>query len=148
MPTTPSSVLALDVGDRRVGVAVASLAARLPRPLTTLQRGDGFFKELQRIIQAEEVGQLVVGLPRGLDGQSTSQTAATERFVAQLRDECDLPIHLQDEALTSKQAEHELAARGGPAAKGDIDALAATYILADFLASYNKASATDSAEVS
>lgn len=132
-----SSILALDVGDKRVGVAVASLVARLPRPLTTLQRSDGFFEELRRFIRSEEAGEIVVGLPRGLDGQPTRQTEATERFVAQLKRETGLPVYLQDEALTSKQAETELAGRKQTGAKGDIDALAAVYILEDYLAGYN-----------
>lgn len=137
MPTVPRSILALDVGDRRVGVAVASLAARLPRPLTTVLRGDDCFDELRNIIRSEEAGEIVVGLPRGLDGQSTGQTEATERFISELRHEVDMPVHVQDEALTSKQAEAELNKRGAGHTKGDIDALAATYILEDFLASYN-----------
>jgi putative Holliday junction resolvase len=82
-------------------------------------------------------------LPRGLDGQSTSQTSATEKFVDQLRGQVSLPIHLQDEALTSKQAEAELRSRGAGHAKADIDALAATYILQDFLTSYNKIGSTE-----
>lgn len=134
----PSSIIALDVGEKRVGVAIASTVARLPRPLVTLERGTDFFDELSRIISHEDVSELVVGLPRGMDGQATSQTESTERFVAELKDKIHLPTHLQDEALTSKQAETELQSRGGAYKKGDIDALAATYILEDFLASYNK----------
>lgn len=139
---TPANILALDVGDKRVGVAIASPEARLPRPLTTLQQGDNFFEQLRQLTQAENVGQLVVGLPRGLDGQSTNQTLATRNFVERLRGELDLPIHLQDEALTSKQAEAELNSRGAGHDKADVDALAATYILEDFLSSYNKTNGT------
>lgn len=142
MPITPDAeaVLALDVGDRRIGVAVASLIARLPRPLTTLERSDGFLAELQRIIESEAIGAVVVGLPRGLEGQSTEQTARTETFIAQLKEAIDAPVYTQDEALTSKKAEAELDARGTPYSRGDIDALAATYILEDFLAGYNRES--------
>jgi len=129
-----SSVLGLDVGDRRIGVATASLAAGLPRPLTTLEHDDGFFTALQAIIDSENAGTLVVGLPRGLDGQHTDQTQAVEAFTEELRERCGLPVHLQDEAVTSKQAETELQARGKPYRRGDIDALAATYILEDWLA--------------
>lgn len=136
MPT-PSNILALDVGDKRVGVAIASKEARLPRPLTTLQRGDNFFEELRQLVRTEEAGRIVVGLPRGLDGQTTAQTTTTERFVADLKQEVDLPVSLQDEALTSRQAEAELEGRGAAASKADIDALAATYILEDYLAGYN-----------
>lgn len=138
MPTTHHSILALDVGDKRVGVAVASLMARLPRPLTTIERGDDCLEKLRSLIASEDAGQIVVGLPRGLDGQSTKQTEATEHFIAELRYTIDLPIHTQDEALTSKKAEVELQARGIVHTKGDVDALAATYILEDFLAGYNR----------
>jgi putative Holliday junction resolvase len=117
---------------------VASLAAQLPRPLTAILRDHNCFEELKKIIQSEDAGQIVVGLPRGLEGQSTAQTEATESFVAQLRAEIDIPVHLQDEALTSKQAEEEFKTRGQVPSKGDIDALAAVYILEDFLTSYNR----------
>jgi putative Holliday junction resolvase len=133
MPITRKSVLALDVGQARVGVALASMAARLPGPYVTLQRGDRFFEELRGIIRQEDVGTIVVGLPRGLDGQSTAQTAAIARFVKELKRHFDLPVHLQDEAVTSRQAEAELQSRRKIYAKGDIDALAATYILQDWL---------------
>lgn len=143
--TVPSpgsgSVLALDVGGKRVGVAVASLVARLPRPLTVLERGDTFLDDLRDVANTEEAEALVVGLPRGLDGQNTGQTSETEAFVDSLRQNFDLPIYFQDEALTSKQAEEELQARGKPYARGDIDALAATYILQDWLTSQHEARA-------
>lgn len=138
MPATPRSVLALDVGEQRVGVAVASLAARLPRPLVTLKQGEDFLMKLNDIIKAENVEALVVGLPRGLDGQTTAQTRAVESFTNELREHCQLPVHFQDEAVTSKQAEAELEARRKPYARGDIDALAATYILEDFLAAHRE----------
>ncbi|HVX47863.1 MAG TPA: Holliday junction resolvase RuvX [Candidatus Saccharimonadales bacterium] len=137
MPATHNSILALDVGDKRVGVAVASVVARLPRPLVTVMRGKDCLKELSDIIDKEDAGEIVVGLPRGLDGQPTAQTEATESFVAELKKSIDLPVHLQDEAVTSRQAEAELNARGQSYEKGDIDALAATYILEDFLNGYN-----------
>ena len=137
MPATPSSILALDIGDKRVGVAVASLEARLPRPLTTVLRSQDCFEELRRIVRSEDIGEIVVGLPRGLEGQPTGQTEATESFISELKSEVGLPVHLQDEALTSKRAEAELEKRGKAYSKGDIDALAATYILEDFLGGYN-----------
>lgn len=133
MPTTLNSILALDVGNKRVGLAVASLEARLPRPLTTLNRGIDFFDSLRKIIEEEHIGTIVIGLPRGLDGQSTNQTRATKDFVDQLHQQIDLPTHYQDEALTSKHAATELEARSSQHNRADIDALAAVYILDDFL---------------
>lgn len=128
-----SSILGLDVGSKRIGIAAASLTVRLPRPLTTLEWDDNFYAELQKLIRDEDVGELVIGLPRGLDGQQTSQTDAIEAFVAELKQITSLPIHMQDEALTSKHAEEELKARGKTYKREDIDALAATFILQDYL---------------
>ena len=139
MAITPSSVIALDVGGKRVGVAVASLNARLPRPLVTLERGDDFFQALKDVIKTENPETIVIGLPRGLDGQNTGQTKDIEAFAAEVNRQISLPTEFQDEAVTSRQAEAELEARGKPYKKGDIDALAATYILEDFLANYREA---------
>jgi putative Holliday junction resolvase len=127
------SIVGLDVGNKRIGVALASLSARLPQPLSTLPWDDNFFSKLEGVIEKEAVGALVVGLPRGLQGQHTAQTQAVESFVEELRQRISLPIHMQDEALTSQHAEAELQARGKVYDRAAIDALAATYILGDFL---------------
>ena len=133
MPITPDYALALDVGSKRIGVAIASLSFKLPRPLCTLINDDDFFERLDGLIKTEAIGVLVVGLPRGLDGQETGQTKYVRDFVDQLKTHTDLAVHFQDEALTSTRAEAELKARGKIYQKGDIDALAATYILEDYL---------------
>lgn len=130
----PSTVLALDVGTRRIGVAVADSVARLARPLTTLQTSDQIFREIVQLTAEHGAAAIVVGLPRGLDGQTTRQTELVETFVRQLKHHLDIPVHLQDEALTSVQAEAELSERTNRAhQKADVDALAASYILEDFL---------------
>jgi len=129
----PSVILALDVGDRRIGVARASTMARLPSPLTTLERHTGTPEDITRLIASEGASGLVVGLPRNLSGEHTDQTRAVEHFAAELQNVLTVPLYWQDEALTSRKAEAELDARGKPYQKGDIDALSATYILEDFL---------------
>lgn len=133
-PLTPhSAILALDVGEKRIGIAVASVAARLPRPLTTLTTGPRILEDLHDLATREQAALVVIGLPRSLEGRPTSQTAVVEEFAANLKKIIGLPLHWQDEAVTSRQAEQELQARGKPYVKGDIDALSATYILEDFL---------------
>lgn len=127
------NILALDVGEKRVGLAITNTLARLPRPFRTLVRDDTFWRELENIISSESVDEVVVGLPRSLEGNETAQTAASRAFVEELGSKFDLPVHFQDEALTSAKAEKELNARGKKFTKGDIDALAATYILEDYL---------------
>jgi putative Holliday junction resolvase len=136
MVATNSSVLALDVGSKRIGIAAASLAARLPHPVATLANDGKFFGALKDIITQENAGLLVVGLPRGLQGQETEQTRTVEAFARQLNQQTGLPVHMQDEAVTSQKAEAELRSRGKAYGKGDIDALAATYILDDWLANF------------
>jgi putative Holliday junction resolvase len=89
---------------------------------------------LKALCDDREVTQLVAGLPRGLDGQETAQTQYARMFGDQLAAQLQLPVYYQDEAVTSQQAKAELEARGKPYAKGEIDALAATYILEDYLA--------------
>lgn len=127
------TVVALDVGFRRIGVALATLAAGIPGPLTTIQHDDTIMRTICKLLSEHEAVALVVGLPRGLDGQDTAQTRAVETFVAELKKHTDIPLYRQDEALTSRKAEEELESRGKPYGKGEIDALAATYILEDFL---------------
>ncbi len=128
-----SSVLALDVGEKRIGVAVAQLSSMLPRPLKTVRHTDQILHDLVALVHEQRAVAVVIGLPRGLEGQETPQTKRVEMFGRELEQHLSIPIYWQDEAVTSKQAEAELVARGKPYDKGDIDSLAATYILEDFL---------------
>ena len=125
--------MALDVGGTRIGVATANAAARIPQILTTIYNNDTVLENLEKLIMQHHVAVLVVGLPRGLDGQRTAQTDAVEAFAAVVKKQFDLPLYWQDEALTSRKAKEELEARRKPYRKEDVDALAATYILEDFL---------------
>lgn len=133
MSTTIRNIVALDVGEKRVGVAMTNSLARLPQPFTTLIRDDSFWQNLDKLVAEESISEFVVGLPRNLEGNDTSQTASTRLFVRDLEKRFGIQVQLQDEALTSVKAEKELRARGRAYAKGDIDALAATYILEDYL---------------
>jgi putative Holliday junction resolvase len=127
------TVVAFDVGLRRIGVASASVVAGIASPLTTVHHDDNIVHTLCNLLSEQEAVALVLGLPRGLDGQDTAQTRAVEQFAAELKKHTDIPMYWQDEAVTSRKAEEELEQRGKPYDKGDIDALAATYILEDFL---------------
>jgi len=135
--TLNGSVMALDVGSRRIGVALAHPTARLAQPLLTLDRSDKTLEDIQKLIDEHSVGSIAVGLPRSLDGNITQQTRDTIVFINQLRAFTSVPVFEQDEALTSRQAEAELIDRAKPYTKADVDSLAATYILQDFLGSQN-----------
>lgn len=131
--TANNTIIALDVGDQRIGIARASVRARLPSPLTTLAHDPTIFDTINEVISEEQAVAVVVGLPRGMDGQETDQTKTVRLFSEQLKKHIKIPVYLQDEALTSKKAEQELATRKGQYDKAMIDALAATYILEDYL---------------
>ncbi len=127
------SILALDVGSARIGMALASAVARLASPAGVLPNNDAVIDALRALCQREQVRHIVIGQPRNLSGQDTQQTADTRVFGKKIARELALPISWQDEAVTSVQAEAELRERNQPYTKGDIDALAATYILEDYL---------------
>jgi putative holliday junction resolvase len=132
MPTAVNNILALDVGEKRIGVALMRSEVGFPLPLTTLVNDSDIWLALKRLTEANQVGHLVVGLPRNLDGNHTSQTATIEAFVTELQNQIKLPVSLQDEALTSVEAENILRQSGKPYEKADIDAMAASLILADY----------------
>ena len=132
MPTT-SVYASLDVGEVRIGVATTPKGVHLAQPRGVIDNNKDVLQSIKDLIESEHVTTLVVGLPRGLQGQETDQTIYVRNFVATLQKEISTPIVLQDEALTSHHAEEELESRGKPYAKGDIDALAACYILEDYL---------------
>lgn len=137
MSDSSQSVLALDYGEARIGLALASKIARLPHPLVTLTNDEQFLTKLKDIITAESVDSLVVGYPRGMDGQITDQTKAVDVFIDKLK-VLGLPLFRQDETLTSVKAEAELNTCSNKHSKEAIDALAAAYILEDWLISYKQ----------
>jgi putative Holliday junction resolvase len=132
--TNNGTILALDVGTVRIGVARASQVARLASPYSTILNDTNFPTALLTLIKDEAVGTLVVGLPRNLSGSDTAQTNYVRDFVESLGIPASVAVVYQDEALTSTKAEAELDRRKKPYSKAAVDALAATYILDDYLA--------------
>jgi putative Holliday junction resolvase len=130
------SVIALDVGERRIGVARASLEARLAAPLATLDRQQeaDVYSFILNLCAEQDASVIVVGLPRGLQGQETEQTKSVRIFASKLQKLApQLTIVMQDEAGTSLQAEELLDQRGKHYTKADIDAEAACLILRDYM---------------
>ena len=130
-----TSIIALDVGEKRIGIATAYTEAGFPQPLITLNNDDRFWDNLNAIIDEHNVSEIVVGLPRNLNSDDTTQTLYTRDFIVTLQQKFKLPVKVQDEAGTSRQAVQELLSKKKKYLKADIDALAATYILEDFLLS-------------
>jgi putative Holliday junction resolvase len=136
----PQHILGLDYGDKRVGVAVSHVVARLPRPLTIIANDDNLMSNIQHTVAQEGAGLVVVGLPRGMDGGYTEQTRKAEDFAKALQTIVDVPVELADETLTSVDAEAYLGA--GPHTKDDVDAVAASLILERYLAGHPAPEAT------
>jgi putative Holliday junction resolvase len=131
-------LLALDIGSRRIGVAIADSDTKMAQPLVTLDVTPGIMRGLSKLIAENNTDCLVCGLPRGIEGQDTEQTRYTLDFIDRLKENVKIPVYTQDEAVTSYKAEQELISRGKPYQKSDIDKLAAVYILEDFLQSHKE----------
>lgn len=126
------SFLALDVGEKRIGVAVGDDMVRIAVPLDTLEVDGTELERIARLVIDENVDTVVVGYPRNQSGEPTLQTEYVENFARQLTDIAPKLV-FQDESLTSVLAEQQLKKYGKPYTKGDIDAQAAALILTDFL---------------
>ena len=136
-------IAGLDVGERRIGVAVSDATGTLARPVSVLRTsgldGDALDRAAAEIarLAAEDDGlvALVVGLPRRLDGSANDMTPRIQAFAQTLGRQTSLPIVLQDERLTSLEAESRLAIREKDwrARKRRLDAAAAAIILQDYL---------------
>jgi putative Holliday junction resolvase len=136
-------IVGFDVGDRRIGVAVSDPTGTLARPagvLSVMGLGRAAIRavvqEIERL-SAEDDGlaAIVVGLPRRLDGTPTLLTARVEAFAARLHGRTGLAVILQDERLTSREAESRLALtdKNWRTRKARLDAAAAAVILQDYL---------------
>ena len=130
-------LLALDVGDRRTGVAVGEWIAR---PLTTLKRRSKAedFAAIARLLQEQQAQRLVVGLPINMDGTLGFQAQRVTRYAERL--ECaliemglDVEVVLWDERLTTSEAIEQTAHRRRSARRGHVDAAAAAVILQSYL---------------
>jgi putative Holliday junction resolvase len=133
----------LDIGERRIGIAVSDATGTLARPLGVLRPAglevdalDVVVREIARLADEEDgVGGIVVGLPRRLDGTPTEMTPRIEQFARALGAKTSLPVALQDERLSSREAESRLALhdKDWRSRKAKLDAAAAAIILQDYL---------------
>jgi putative Holliday junction resolvase len=137
-------VLGIDVGRRRIGLAISDRSRTLARPLSTVtcvgERGPEdvgrVAEEIARLALEEDgLDTIVVGLPARLDGSATGETPHVRSFIAALEARTPIPIVAQDERLTSREAEGRLAIneRDWRKRKAKLDAAAAAVILQDYL---------------
>jgi len=129
---TSQSLVCLDVGEKRIGVAVADTAVRIAVAFDTIDVDGDEIKKIAEIVIREGAKTIVVGYPRNQQGETTAQTSYVENFAKQLEGMTD-NIVFQDESLTSVMAENRLIDMKKPYTKGDIDAQAAAIILEDYI---------------
>jgi putative Holliday junction resolvase len=130
--------LALDLGDRRIGVAVSDADERVASPVTVLERTrdrQRLHRQIAELVAEWDVAILVVGLPLSLDGGTGPAAAKVEAEAAELGEVVGVPIELHDERLSTVTAERMLKERDldGRARRKVVDMVAASVILQDWL---------------
>jgi putative Holliday junction resolvase len=127
--------LAIDYGTKRTGLAICDASETITSPLAVINDQKGLLKKIAQIVESQNVDAIVLGLPLNMTGSESSQTRLVLKFAEQLKDHLSIPVHLQDERLSSFGAEEKLApadfTRGK--IKKRIDAVAAAEILEAFL---------------
>lgn len=138
LPTSlPGPVLAIDLGEKRIGLAVSDAGRMIARSYgmfkRTSRRED--FARYRAIIAEQGVTLVVMGLPLRLDGSDSSTTAWVRHYTAELAENIPVPIEFWDESYSSQRAEASLSARGIRAKKQKerVDAVAAAFILQSYL---------------
>ncbi len=148
MSSPEPSILGIDYGRARIGVAIASQSARLAKPLATLERinRNEDMRRLRELAREHGIKQIVVGLPLLLDGTRGEMAEEAERFAQRARKQIGVPVELQDERLTSWEAKRLLEEEFGKKYRDEaekkkhtanetitVDSVAATVILREFL---------------
>ncbi len=125
--TLVGDIIGFDLGTVRTGVARINTIAKIAEPLKSIQMSDDFDSDVKKLIAQYTPSAIVVGMPRGLDAQTTEQTVWAQEIFEKLRHSLAVPLFAIDEAGTTKQA--QLRVKEGQS----IDSVAAGIILEDFI---------------
>ena len=137
MNSAPSCILGIDLGSKRIGLAVSDREARIAFPAGFLERS-GAAKDMARLralVTEREICEIVVGLPIHMSGRKGPEAQAAGEFARKLTEATGLPVALQDERWTSREAERALREMGHrrEPKPGRVDEMAATLILSTYL---------------
>ena len=134
-------LLAIDYGEKRLGLAISDPNQIISKPLKTIILSDSqyIYNELEKIISDYEIQKLIIGLPLGMDGKNTQQTTKVEAFKEDLQNKISIPVILFDERLSSVSAKKSLISQGIKTGhnKSKIDQTAAAIFLQHFLDTLN-----------
>lgn len=124
------SIIGLDIGDVRIGVARAGSIAKIPEPLSAIKNDSSLTKSLNSILKEYDAQLLVVGVPRNMNGQETEQSGKIRTLVEEIKPNLKkVEIVFVDESLSSVRADKYLQKTGG---NFDQDSIAACYILEEY----------------
>lgn len=131
------TILGIDPGSRRVGVAVSDAGGSIAFPLAVLERkdDDSYLDELAELARMREADEIVVGLPTRLDGTEGPEAIEAVRIAGILRNKLGLPVHMLDERFTTRIAQGALRANNVNSRKQKpmVDKVAATLLLQSYL---------------
>ena len=136
-PPSPSRILGIDHGQRRIGVAISDEQGLTAQPLLTIlhtnHRND--LRSIGRLLRRHSCAAIIIGWPIHLSGDRSPRALAAEKFADTLRAEFSLPVHLWDERMSTAEAHRHLDAvgRGARDRKDVIDQVAAMLILQSWL---------------
>ena len=130
--------MAVDWGERRIGLSLSDESQRLAQPLTTLTRRAGKrfpMRQLCTLLEQHAVAGVIVGLPLDEQGEEGAPARAARELAAAIGRQTGRPVELWDERMTTARALQAVREMGGSARgrKGDVDALAATLLLQHYL---------------
>ena len=131
-------IMGVDYGDARTGIAVSDLLCSIVGSTTVIhsRRMDKTLEEIVKLVQSQDVGELVVGLPRNMNGTEGPRADLCREFAGKLEEATGLKVTLWDERRTTVEAHNILSAHNyhGKKRKDTVDAVAASLILEGYLA--------------
>lgn len=128
-------LIAIDYGEKRVGIALSDPLKIIAKPYTVFTNDENLFKELEKVIKEKKVEKIIVGLPKNMDGSEGFQAQIIKEFVGNLNKITNIPHMYWDERLSSKEATKILHEQGlsEKEQKGIKDAYAAAVILKEYI---------------
>lgn len=133
--------MALDLGEKRIGVAVSDETALIARSYTVFKRSSrsADFEQIGRLIDQEDISLLIIGLPIPLSGEEGAKAAWVRDYGAELAQQLEIEVEFWDESLSTVAAENSLRERGihGKKRRSQVDAVAAAFILQSYLDTNN-----------
>ncbi|MBN2585585.1 Holliday junction resolvase RuvX [Patescibacteria group bacterium] len=126
-------ILGIDLGKKRIGLALGDTESRIAIGLPTIQNNRQVVENIKAVIEGERIQRLIIGLPKTMSGGTGEQAGYTQKWAAKIKELLGIEVVYEDERLSSKMARDGLLALGHKLKKEDIDQAAAVLILQSYL---------------